>query len=290
MPFHLESELATSLTEPQRRQVLSVFPQGTVVEDARFFDNYDLPCPIRVRVRLPDSRFDEVVMRSSRHGDSHLEAEVLRTLHRLGLPVPRVLAEGGPDAGCERGVLVLSRLPGENLQALATSSPPGLEWAQALLIEAVERLSSLTAAMEREPVAALLPRCSLAGRLHALEASGSAWWEAPEIRSAIGRLERVLEGIAEPLVFTNGDYQPGNFLAEGGRITGFVDFESAGFTDPLIGFAKYPVYDIHPWNRAGFIDRLLEERGWTRVDFAPRLALGCLETLCREVPLSLIHI
>ena len=67
-------------------------------------------------------------------------------------------------------------------------------------------------------------------------------------------------------------------------MTGFVDFEAACFQDPLIGFAKYPIYDIHPMNRAGLIDSMLESLGFSPRDFAPRLALGCLMTLQNEIP------
>ena len=79
-----------------------------------------------------------------------------------------------------------------------------------------------------------------------------------------------------------GTHQPANFLTDGERVTGFLDFEVACFRDPLMGIAKYPVYDLHPLNKAGFVDLYLTSKGLDHTDFAPRLALMCLET-CSEV-------
>ena len=95
-----------------------------------------------------------------------------------------------------------------------------------------------------------------------------------------------IERIATPLSFTNGDHQPANFLTDGERITGFLDFENACFRDPLMGIAKYPVYDLHPFNKAGFVGLYLSSRGYNRADFAPRLALMCLQTLQQEIPIK----
>jgi len=92
-----------------------------------------------------------------------------------------------------------------------------------------------------------------------------------------------MPAISEPLVFTNGDYQPANFLTEEGELSGVVDFELAALQDPLVGFAKYPIYDMYPLNGAGVVDDFLESCGYSWKDFAPRLALGCLITLQREI-------
>jgi len=105
----------------------------------------------------------------------------------------------------------------------------------------------------------------------------------PIFRRAAEVLRPVLDDIRTPLVFSNGDYQPANFLTDGRTVTGFVDFEVACFQDPLIGFAKYPIYDLHPMNGAGLVDDMLDSFGYSRRDFAPRLALGCLMTLQKEV-------
>jgi hypothetical protein len=66
-------------------------------------------------------------------------------------------------------------------------------------------------------------------------------------------------------------------------VTAYLDFEAAKFEDRLIGFAKYLIYDLDPLNRAGLVREYLAHVGATTADFAPRLALGCLKTLQKEI-------
>ena len=66
-------------------------------------------------------------------------------------------------------------------------------------------------------------------------------------------------------------HQPANFLTDGKTVTGFLDFEDACFRDHLLSIAKYPVYDLHPFDKAGFVDLYLDSMGLDRSDFAPRL-------------------
>ena len=80
------------------------------------------------------------------------------------------------------------------------------------------------------------------------------------------------------------DLNPGNFLAAGGRLTGFVDFAMARFEDPHYGLAKYPVYDLHPYAKAGIIGRYRRRHGVSPDAFAHRLAVRCVWTLQREIP------
>jgi hypothetical protein len=87
------------------------------------------------------------------------------------------------------------------------------------------------------------------------------------------------------LVFSNGDYQPGNFLAKIGQITGFLDFESPAFQDPLMGFVKYPIYDLHPLAKTNVVETFLDAMKFTKRDFSIRLALGCLKILQNEIPI-----
>ena len=102
--------------------------------------------------------------------------------------------------------------------------------------------------------------------------------------NAVRTLKPVLSRIDTPLSFTNGDHQPANFLTDGKAVTGFLDFEDACLRDSLMSLTKYPVYDLHPFNKAGFVDLYLDRMGISRSDFAPRLAFMCLVTLQREIP------
>jgi aminoglycoside phosphotransferase (APT) family kinase protein len=102
-------------------------------------------------------------------------------------------------------------------------------------------------------------------------------------------LTRALADVEVPLVFSNGDYNPLNFLHEGDALTGWLDFEGACFEDPHIGFAKFLIWspDEYGWGtgvKAGLIERYLYAQNVSRREFAPRLALRCLRHLQREAP------
>jgi thiamine kinase-like enzyme len=108
------------------------------------------------------------------------------------------------------------------------------------------------------------------------------------VARAVSRLQRILADVEVPLVFSNGDYNPLNFLHEGEKLTGWVDFENACFEDPHIGFVKFLVWsrDEYGWGagvKAGLIERYLYARNVSRREFAPRLILRSLRHLLREV-------
>ena len=122
-------------------------------------------------------------------------------------------------------------------------------------------------------------------------ARGGAWLEAPSFAHAVRRLCPILAGIHTPLAFTNGDYNPLNFMHDGERVTGWLDFTHACFEDPYVGLAKFIIwgFDRLGWGtgvQAGLVERFLYHQGVTRSDFAPRLALRCLYRLQRDTSVS----
>ena len=277
-----------SLTPTQERLVLSVCPRGSRVVRAEFFRREYLPCPLRVVVGLSGGGERTVVLRLARHGSVEEESRLLGILGRLGLPVPAVLAgpEKDPDLPGGPLVAVYSLLDGQNLQDLSQQAADGCRAAARLVVEGASRLASLTERLRAKPEAAFLRTVTLTDRLDAVVAQGGPWLEEPLFADAIERLRPALAEAREATVFTGGDYQPANFLTDGARVTGFVDFELAGYQDFLFGFAKYPIYDLHPLNKGGFIPYLLEEKRIARQDFEVRVALGCLVTLQREIPVA----
>jgi aminoglycoside phosphotransferase len=277
------------LSEFQRNLVLSVFPKGSQIAAAQHFQREYLPSPMRVRVSLPDGGTHSVVLRLSRrmHG-VEIEARVLPVLSRLGLQVPRVLAGPSVDpSGESPGTMtVLSLLPGRDLQTWSCSSSAGLETAGKLVLEAVNRLHDLTGPLGEEGIAAELPHTTMMDELDDLTSRESPWVHEPMFMDVIHHLKPIVASIQTPLCFSNGDYQPGNFLSDGKHLTGFVDFENACFEDPHISFAKYRIYDLHPLSRTGLVERYLQIQGLSERDFAPRMAVRCPWTLQREVPVS----
>ncbi|HEX4125121.1 MAG TPA: phosphotransferase, partial [Tepidisphaeraceae bacterium] len=118
----------------------------------------------------------------------------------------------------------------------------------------------------------------------AIVRSGCEWLDNPTFVSALEQLRSVVDQVDTPLIFTNGDYQPGNFLTDGCKITGIIDFEHASFQDPLMGFVKYPIYDLLPLSRTNLIDSVLADTGFSRREFAIRMVAGCLKTLVCGIP------
>jgi len=154
-------------------------------------------------------------------------------------------------------------LPGENLQKLSMQSNEGLEQSKNLLIEGVEKLAAATEFISHHQVSAILPHHTLSAEMESLNSTDNPWVKEKTYREACEKLGPILKNIDTSLVFSNGDYQPGNFLAKNGKLTGFLDFESPSFQDPLLGFVKYPIYDMLPLSRTNLIDVFLEKNGFS---------------------------
>lgn len=171
------------------------------------------------------------------------DAAILRALVGSGIPVPHVVGLYRSDPT----MILLERLSGR-------SDFP-----------AVDRES------EREPTARHLMQ--LTGRLHALEIGklSIAHLEIPKLPEDCARPSlvqargacRVLGDAVDPfLVFAldwleenvplesaryalvHSDMGPGNFLYQGGRVTGLVDWEVAHFGDPMEDLAAISVRDM----------------------------------------------
>lgn len=277
------------LSKFQENLILSLFPHGARITQANYFQSDYLPSPMRVLVSLPNGEQRNVVLRMSRKpfGVAR-ETPLLPILSRFGLPVPTVLSEitSDPNDANTGSMTVLSFLSGENLQTWSCKSSADLEMASGILFEAVTRLHQLTESLSQEKISALLPRKSLATELQDVIQAAGLWIKNAVFSEAVEKLMPALNSIQTPLVFSNGDYQPGNFLSNGKELTGFVDFENACFEDPHVGFAKYRIYDLHPLNKAGVVERYLQINNLSESDFAPRLAVRCLWTLQNEIPVS----
>jgi len=274
------------LTPFQEAFVLSAFPRGATIISSHHMQEM-IPCPIRVRVILPEGTESEIVLRIARNGGGvEREALLFPVLAQLGLPVPSVLAGpvSDPDDTQVFTMTLNSLLPGRTLQDWSQRDSIGLELALEQTVEAVLRLHRLTDRLIQG--GAPLPRKTLSSELLRLVQSGSLWAQDPVFAAAVSLLSPIVEAIDTPLVFSNGDYQPANFLSDGNRLTGFVDFEKACFEDPLLTWARYPAYNLDPLNRAGVVARFLSLGGFSQSDFAPRLALFCLRTLLTKTPVS----
>jgi hypothetical protein len=281
--FRDEDQRRAALTVSEREKILEIDPSFQAITNATYFDNYDLPCPIKVEVDTRGNKSTTVVLRKARHGNVEVEVEIFRALKEFGLPVPEILSAPFRNENDER-VTIYSLLEGESLQHLSMRSEDGLQEAKGLVIQAVRKLLSASSFMAHHEVSKLLPRRTLLSELETVKRTNSAWSRTAIFQSGVKHLQGVLPEIDTPLVFSNGDYQPGNFLACNGKVTGFVDFESPSFEDPLMGFVKYPVYDLHPLSKTNVVEILLDAMKFSKRDFSIRVILGCLKTLQKEIP------
>jgi aminoglycoside phosphotransferase len=249
---------------------------------------------MQVSLRTPEGSPEQCVIKTGdRVQPLEREASVLTALAELGLTVPAVLA--GPVAPTGQAeidaLVVLSELPGQPLPWLGLTSLAEADLTCRLLIRGVVQLHQLTAQVSRHAVASSLPRVTLSSELDEIAQRGREWLEAGLFARAVNLLRRALPAVEVPLVFSNGDYNPLNFLHDGDALTGWVDFEGACFEDPHIGFAKFLIWsqDDYGWGtgvKAGLLERYLYARNISRREFAPRLALRCLTHLQRESSLN----
>lgn len=200
-----------------------------------------------------------------------MEARVLRCLGQLGQPVPEIL--NGP-ALCDGTPYTLQTvLPGNSLSSIELPAPCKAD----LLTNGIRRLHALTLPSE------LAPKITLMGVLVDMLSRPSAWRRDDFFRGAARKLRRMLLEIDDPLVFSNGDYLPGNFMTDGERITGFLDFEFAAFQDPLYGLAKFELMPPGTVEAIPLRIPYLETHGKSARDLAPRLALRCLALLASRI-------
>ena len=191
------------------------------------------------------------------------------------------------------------------LWALEGDIPHRIRAATALTVAAIDQLHGLTDALLTDPVGKTLPRRPLSVDLGEIIAKGGSWAEQPQFAEAIKRLKPVVDAIATPLVYTNDLYfpnflripeereegyaapfgWPGDVRATDRPITEFI-IPWGWFGDPLLGLAKYWTYDCYPFVHTGLVERYLFEKGFTKKDFAPRLAVRALWTIQRELPVE----
>lgn len=280
--FHPESERRVSLTPIEQAHILKIDPSFELIVESLYFDNYNLPCPIEVKVKTNKGETIFVVVRKARHGSIEKEVKILKALRTCKLPVPVVLCEPFINEKGE-SVSILSFLQGQNLQKLSMQSGTDLSLAKSLLIRAVTQLTNTTSYL-KTILSNEIPERSLAFELEQLKTSNNTWLQTDWYQAALEKLTIAVSNIKTPLVATNGDYQPGNFLAQNGKITGFLDFENPSFQDPLMGFVKYPIRDLQPLSRTNLIPEFLHLHSFSFSDFNQRLALGCLKAFKKEIP------
>jgi aminoglycoside phosphotransferase (APT) family kinase protein len=210
--------------------------------------------PWRLDVEVGGSPSAYVLWLDSR-GMDH-EYEVLRAMEAVPIPTPR--AYGWDPEGEALGVpsFFCDFVEGESLLAYMLA---GETWAEELYIDTVCALQAVT----REQLASVAHRFSQ-GETAAdwLEMVYGHFQVSPSaLADAVyERLRETMPPLLEPR-FSNGDLWPDNLLVRDRRLAGVIDFEGAGFTDPIYEFLL-PFF-LRPELR----DRGLEERYCQRMGF-----------------------
>ncbi|MFL7809721.1 MAG: aminoglycoside phosphotransferase family protein [Anaerolineae bacterium] len=277
----------------QESLVLSAYSPGSRIVEASSYRPGYMQYPLRVRVQTAGGKERGCVLKADPLiGGVEREAALLPVLSRLGLAVPAVLAGpiAHPDYPNAGALLVLSEMRGEPLPWLDATLME-VDATCRLLQEGVGAMHRLTEQIRREDVAMVLPERTMPSELEGICQRGGPWLDVPLFSEAIRRLRPILERIHTPLVFSNGDYNPLNFLWDGERLSGWIDFTGACFEDPHIGFAKFVIwaFDSYGWGpgaRAGLVERYLYAQDVSRSEFAPRLALRCLWRLQRDTSVT----
>jgi Ser/Thr protein kinase RdoA (MazF antagonist) len=207
-------------------------------------------------------------------------AAIMRALRSAQLSVPAVI--GGPvliqDEREALALILVSEMPGQPLPWIALNDLALANRTCQLVHEAVDRLHGVTAALLAHPIAARIPSFTLASELQMIRANGGPWFDVPLFAEAFALVEATHAQVSIPLVFSNGDYNPLNFLVDNDELVGWIDFEHACFEDPYIGFAKFLLWanDDSGWGagaKAGLVERYLYKHNVAPADFLVRLLL-----------------
>lgn len=273
----------------QESLVLSAYPVGSRIAAANSFRPGYMDYPLRVRVQTPDGEEQVCVLKADPLiGGVEREGKLLPVLARLGLPVPLVLAGPAvhPDYPNAGALLVLNEMQGEPLPWLDATLAE-IDVTCRLVQEGVAAMHQLTGALDRADITKELPEKTMLAELEGVIHRGGPWLQVDLFSRAVQRLLPIVKNIRTPLAFSNGDYNPLNFLWDGQSLTGWIDFTGACFEDPHIGFAKFVIwaFDSYGWGagaRGGLVERYLYTQDVSHSEFAPRLALRCLWRLQRD--------
>jgi len=270
--------------------VVALMAPGARLARVRPFRSSPTPFPAALSLEYEDGGLECVVKTATEPGRLDREAHILRLLADLRFPAPRVLAgpELVPTSAGLIEVLVLSLVPGEALLWIDVTDVATADRTCRILLDAVDRLHALTPDVTAHPGAADVPTRTLDAELAAVIASTSSWARTDVCQQAVDVLHDAIPTHRRPLVFSNGDYNPLNVLADEEGFTGWVDFELGCFEDPLIGFPKFLFWaDDRGWSlgsRVGLVERFLHRHQSPPVEFMVRVALRGLTHLLDAPP------
>ena len=212
--------------------------------------------PWRLDVEVNGFARSYVLRLDARRGEH--EYAVLRAMESVSIPTPRVYGWDPDGTALGRPCFLSDFVAGESLLGPMLA---GETWAETLYIDTVCALQEVT--REQLPaVESLFGEGETAADV--LEAAYEYFKANPHpLADALyGKLKTTMPPL--PAVrFSNGDLWPDNLIIRDQRLVGVIDFESAGFSDPIYEFLL-PFF-VSPELRG----RGMEERYCRRMGFEP---------------------
>jgi len=270
--------------------VVDLVAPGARIDQVHQFRSTPLPFPAKLILATDQQSIACVVKVSTEPGRLRREATILGTLADLEFAAPTVLA-GPAVVATSAGpmeILVMTQLPGEALPWINVAEVATADRTCQILFAAIDQLHALTSHIAAHPNASDIPTRTLDHELAEIEVRKSPWTDTGIFQEAVDVLHQNLPRHRLPLVFSNGDYNPLNVLADDAGLTGWVDFELSCFEDPLIGFPKFHFWsDDRGWSLAaqiGLVERYLYRHHVTPEAFLVRVALRGLTHLHDTTP------
>jgi aminoglycoside phosphotransferase (APT) family kinase protein len=249
-PNHNFTQVETYLQRSLGKQVRLIEAER-LVKSSR-----DAPWRLDVEV---DGALQLYVLRlDARHGEH--EFTVLRAMESIPIPTPGVY--GWDPDGLAFGIpcFLIDFIEGESLLQPMLA---GESWAESLYIDTVCALQSIT----REQLSMCEDR--LSGGETATDVLEAAYTYLKETSDPL--VEAVYSKLKETMPvlpatrFSNGDLWLDNFIVRGKQLVGVIDFQHAGFSDPIFEFLLS--FFASPELR----DKGTEERYCQRMGFDPHM-------------------
>ncbi len=212
--------------------------------------------PWRLDVEVRGEPRSYVLRLDARHGEH--EYETLRAMVSVPIPTPRAYGWDPHGDALGEACFFMDFIAGDSLLQFMLA---GDRWAEDLYIDTACALQAVT----REQVAPVAHRFGDGEAATDVLKSAYAYFKThpqPLADAVYSKLVRTMPALPA-LRFSNGDLYPDNMIVRERKLVGVIDFQHAGFSDPVFEFLL-PFF-VHPELRG----RGIEERYCRRMGFDP---------------------
>ena len=210
--------------------------------------------PWRLDIDIEGSLQSFVLRLGIRNGEH--EFAVLQAMEAIPIPTPRAYGWDPDGLALGHPCFFYDFIQGESLLGPVRAGEP---WAEALFLDTVCALQSVT----REQLSSIEARLKEEVTAEGVLEEASMYFKANPNRLAEAVYARLRKTMPSPpaVRFSNGDLWLGNLIVRDRRLVGVIDFERAGFSDPIFEFLLS--FFVEPQLRG----RGIEERYCRRMGF-----------------------